>query len=75
MTAHFSFASLFFPLSLLKTHWPPDNLSKDEFHLKQKVDPFIYYTEKHGMFECVTHQNIEAVAAKVKNRQKQKSNA
>lgn len=45
----------------------PDVLSKDEFHLKQKVEPFIHYKEKHGSFECVTHQNIEAVAAKGKH--------
>lgn len=57
----------------MKTHRPLDNLSKDEFHLKQKVDPFIYYTEKHGAFECITHQNIEAVAAKVKNKKQKKT--
>lgn len=54
-----SFFSLFTPAN------PLDVLSKDEFLLRQKVEPFIYYTEKHGAFECVTHQNVEAVAAKV----------
>ena len=42
-----------------------DTLSKDEFHLKQNVEPFIHYKEKHATFECITRENIEAVAAKV----------
>lgn len=40
-------------------------LSKEEFHLKQNVEPFIHYREKHTTFECITRENIEAVAAKV----------
>uniref|UniRef100_A0A3Q3F105 Caspase recruitment domain family, member 11 n=1 Tax=Labrus bergylta TaxID=56723 RepID=A0A3Q3F105_9LABR len=39
-------------------------LSKEEFHLKQNVEPFIHYKEKHATFECITRENIEAVAAK-----------
>lgn len=42
-----------------------DILSKEKFHLKQNVEPFIHYEEKHSTFECITRQNIEAVAAKV----------
>lgn len=42
-----------------------DMLSREEFHLKQKVEPFIHYREKHTTFECITRDNIEAVAAKV----------
>lgn len=42
-----------------------DMLSKEEFHLKQNVEPFIHYREKHTTFECITRENIEAVAAKV----------
>ncbi|XP_076607659.1 caspase recruitment domain-containing protein 11 [Chaetodon auriga] len=42
----------------------PDTLSKEEFHLKQNVEPFIHYKEKHATFECITRENIEAVAAK-----------
>lgn len=42
-----------------------DVLTKDEFHLKQNVEPFIHYKEKHATFECITRENIEAVAAKV----------
>nr|XP_020476928.1 caspase recruitment domain-containing protein 11 [Monopterus albus] len=45
----------------------PDTLSKDEFHLKQNVEPFIHYKEKHTTFECITRENIEAVAAKGKH--------
>lgn len=43
----------------------PDTLSKEEFHLKQNLDPFIHYKEKQATFECITRENIEAVAAKV----------
>lgn len=43
----------------------PDTLSKEEFHLKQNVEPFIHYKEKQATFECITRENIEAVAAKV----------
>lgn len=42
-----------------------DTLSKEEFHLKQNVEPFIHYKEKHTIFECITRENIEAVASKV----------
>ncbi|XP_074511473.1 caspase recruitment domain-containing protein 11 [Sebastes fasciatus] len=45
----------------------PDTLSKDEFHLKQNVEPFIHYKEKHTTFECITRENIEAVASKGKH--------
>lgn len=42
-----------------------DTLSKEEFHLKQNVEPFIHYKEKQATFECITRENIEAVASKV----------
>ncbi|MEQ2176187.1 hypothetical protein GOODEAATRI_025508 [Goodea atripinnis] len=45
----------------------PDTLSKEEFKLKQKVAPFIHYKEKQATFECITRENIEAVAAKGKH--------
>ncbi|XP_038123296.1 caspase recruitment domain-containing protein 11 isoform X1 [Cyprinodon tularosa] len=45
----------------------PDTLSKEEFHLKQNVEPFIHYQEKHATFECITRENIEAVASKGKH--------
>ncbi|XP_038551308.1 caspase recruitment domain-containing protein 11-like [Micropterus salmoides] len=45
----------------------PDVMSKEEFHLKQNVEPFIHYREKHATFECITRENIEAVAAKGKH--------
>uniref|UniRef100_A0A7N6A248 Caspase recruitment domain family, member 11 n=1 Tax=Anabas testudineus TaxID=64144 RepID=A0A7N6A248_ANATE len=45
----------------------PDILTKEEFHLKQNVEPFIHYKEKHATFECITRENIEAVAAKGKH--------
>ncbi|XP_068574440.1 caspase recruitment domain-containing protein 11 isoform X2 [Cebidichthys violaceus] len=45
----------------------PDTLSKDEFHLKQNVEPFIHYKEKHTTFDCITRENIEAVASKGKH--------
>ncbi|KAM3598610.1 uncharacterized protein V6R79_020384 [Siganus canaliculatus] len=45
----------------------PDILSKEEFHLKQNLEPFIHYKEKHATFECITRENIEAVAAKGKH--------
>uniref|UniRef100_A0A674NL17 Caspase recruitment domain family, member 11 n=1 Tax=Takifugu rubripes TaxID=31033 RepID=A0A674NL17_TAKRU len=45
----------------------PDMLFKEEFHLKQNVEPFIHYREKHTTFECITRENIEAVAAKGKH--------
>ncbi|KAM6905367.1 caspase recruitment domain-containing protein 11 [Xenentodon cancila] len=45
----------------------PDTLTKEEFHLKQNVEPFIHYKEKQATFECITRENIEAVAAKGKH--------
>uniref|UniRef100_A0A669ECJ4 Caspase recruitment domain family member 11 n=1 Tax=Oreochromis niloticus TaxID=8128 RepID=A0A669ECJ4_ORENI len=45
----------------------PDSLTKEEFHLKQNVEPFIHYKEKQATFECITRENIEAVAAKGKH--------
>ncbi|KAJ8372852.1 hypothetical protein AAFF_G00276250 [Aldrovandia affinis] len=46
----------------------PDILSKDEFLLKQKIEPIIYSKEKHAStYECITPENIEAVAAKNKH--------
>ncbi|XP_059204202.1 caspase recruitment domain-containing protein 11 [Centropristis striata] len=45
----------------------PDTLSKEEFHLKQNVEPFIHYKEKQNTFECITRENIEAVASKGKH--------
>uniref|UniRef100_A0A1A8SMH5 Caspase recruitment domain family, member 11 n=1 Tax=Nothobranchius rachovii TaxID=451742 RepID=A0A1A8SMH5_9TELE len=45
----------------------PDFLSKEEFHLKQNVEPFIHYKEKQTTFECITRENVEAVAAKGKH--------
>ncbi|KAF3700452.1 Caspase recruitment domain-containing protein 11 CARD-containing MAGUK protein 1 [Channa argus] len=44
-----------------------DILTKEEFHLKQNVEPFIHYKEKHATFECITRENIEAVASKGKH--------
>ncbi|XP_068193733.1 caspase recruitment domain-containing protein 11 isoform X2 [Antennarius striatus] len=45
----------------------PDTLSKEEFHLKHNVEPFIHYKEKQATYECITRENIEAVAAKGKH--------
>ncbi|XP_018588256.1 caspase recruitment domain-containing protein 11 isoform X2 [Scleropages formosus] len=46
----------------------PDILTKEEFLMKQKIEPIIYYKEKHAnTFECITPENIEAVAAKNKH--------
>ncbi|XP_013868318.1 caspase recruitment domain-containing protein 11 isoform X2 [Austrofundulus limnaeus] len=45
----------------------PDTLSKEEFHLKQNMEHFIHYKEKQATFECITQENIEAVAAKGKH--------
>lgn len=42
-----------------------DTLTKEEFYLKQNVEPFVHYKEKQATFECITRENIEAVAAKV----------
>lgn len=36
--------------------------------MKQKIEPIIYSKEKHGCtYECITPENIEAVAAKNKH--------
>ncbi|XP_014326895.2 caspase recruitment domain-containing protein 11 isoform X1 [Xiphophorus maculatus] len=45
----------------------PDTLTKEEFRLKQIVEPFIHYKEKQATFECITQEIIEAVAAKGKH--------
>ncbi|KAK5856608.1 hypothetical protein PBY51_008192 [Eleginops maclovinus] len=45
----------------------PDTLSKEEFHMKQNVEPFIHYKEKQATFDCITRENIEAVASKGKH--------
>uniref|UniRef100_A0A3B4ZSG4 Caspase recruitment domain family member 11 n=1 Tax=Stegastes partitus TaxID=144197 RepID=A0A3B4ZSG4_9TELE len=45
----------------------PDTLSKEEFYLKQNVEPFIHYKEKQTTIECITRENIEAVATKGKH--------
>ncbi|TRY56517.1 hypothetical protein DNTS_015666 [Danionella cerebrum] len=46
----------------------PDILTKDEFLLKQKIEPIIYSKEKQaGTYECITPENIEAVAFKNKH--------
>lgn len=45
----------------------PETFTKEEFQLKQNVEPFIHYTEKQAMYECITRENIEDVAAKGKH--------
>lgn len=46
----------------------PDILTKEEFQIKQTIEPIIHSREKQGkMFECITPENIEAVAAKGKH--------
>ncbi|XDV12724.1 hypothetical protein PO909_001319 [Leuciscus waleckii] len=46
----------------------PDILTKDEFLMKQKIEPIIYSKEKQtGTYECITPDNIEAVAFKNKH--------
>ncbi|XP_051573713.1 caspase recruitment domain-containing protein 11-like [Myxocyprinus asiaticus] len=46
----------------------PDILTKDEFLMKQKIEPIIYSKEKQGgTYECITPENIEAVAFKKKH--------
>ncbi|KAG7272118.1 hypothetical protein CRUP_008298 [Coryphaenoides rupestris] len=44
-----------------------DILTKEEFHLRQSVDPFVHYREKPVTFECVSREKIEEVAAKGKH--------
>ncbi|XP_053708161.1 caspase recruitment domain-containing protein 11 isoform X2 [Synchiropus splendidus] len=43
-----------------------EQLTREEFHLRQNVEPFIHSTEKQAAFECITRENIESVAAKGK---------
>ncbi|MBN3272526.1 CAR11 protein, partial [Polyodon spathula] len=46
----------------------PDILTKDEFLQKQKIEPIIFSREKNAnTFECITTENIEAIAAKNKH--------
>ncbi|XP_073713157.1 caspase recruitment domain-containing protein 11 [Misgurnus anguillicaudatus] len=46
----------------------PDILTKDEFLIKQKIEPIIYSKEKQAAtYECITPENIEAVAFKNKH--------
>ncbi|XP_076865318.1 caspase recruitment domain-containing protein 11 isoform X2 [Brachyhypopomus gauderio] len=46
----------------------PDILTKEEFVMKQKIEPIISYREKQAYtYECVTPENIEAVAIKNKH--------
>ncbi|KAI2666104.1 Caspase recruitment domain-containing protein 11 [Labeo rohita] len=43
----------------------PDIVTKDEFLMKQKIEPIIYSKEKQACtYECITPENIEAVAFK-----------
>uniref|UniRef100_A0A8C2E1A4 Caspase recruitment domain-containing protein 11-like n=1 Tax=Cyprinus carpio TaxID=7962 RepID=A0A8C2E1A4_CYPCA len=46
----------------------PDIVTKDEFLMKQKIEPIIYSKEKQACtYECITPENIEAVAFKNKH--------
>ncbi|CAL8304757.1 unnamed protein product [Merluccius merluccius] len=45
----------------------PDSLTKEEFHLRQSVEPFVHYKEKQAAFECISREKIEDVAAKGKH--------
>uniref|UniRef100_A0A3B4AD65 Uncharacterized protein n=1 Tax=Periophthalmus magnuspinnatus TaxID=409849 RepID=A0A3B4AD65_9GOBI len=45
----------------------PETFTKEEFQLKENVEPFVHYTEKQGVYECVTRENIETIAAKGKH--------
>ncbi|KAL4624414.1 caspase recruitment domain-containing protein 11-like [Arapaima gigas] len=46
----------------------PDIVTKEELVQKQKIEPIIYSKEKHSdSFECITPENIEAVANKNKH--------
>lgn len=44
-----------------------ETFSKEDFQLKQTLDPFVHYTEKNGLYECVSRENVEDVAAKGKH--------
>ncbi|XP_067276197.1 caspase recruitment domain-containing protein 11 isoform X2 [Pseudorasbora parva] len=46
----------------------PDIVTKDEFLMRQKIEPIIYSKEKQGgTYECITPENIETVAFKNKH--------
>ncbi|TUB19707.1 Caspase recruitment domain-containing protein 11 [Bagarius yarrelli] len=46
----------------------PDILTKEEFLMKQKIEPIIFSKERQAStYECVTSENIEAVAFKSKH--------
>uniref|UniRef100_A0A8C9TNF3 Caspase recruitment domain family member 11 n=1 Tax=Scleropages formosus TaxID=113540 RepID=A0A8C9TNF3_SCLFO len=46
----------------------PDIVTKEQFLRKQKIEPIIYSKEKHSdSFECITPENLEAVATKNKH--------
>ncbi|XP_061740973.1 caspase recruitment domain-containing protein 11 isoform X5 [Nerophis ophidion] len=45
----------------------PDILSKEEFNQKKSVDSLAYFKENRASFECITRENIEAIAAKGKH--------
>ena len=45
--------------------WPADVLTKEEFQLRQSVEPFVHYKEKTATFEVISREKIEDVAAKV----------
>lgn len=43
-----------------------DILTKEEFLMKQKIEPIIFSKERQAStYECITPENIEAVAFKV----------
>uniref|UniRef100_A0A8C5FBD1 Guanylate kinase-like domain-containing protein n=2 Tax=Gadus morhua TaxID=8049 RepID=A0A8C5FBD1_GADMO len=42
----------------------PDVLTKEEFQLRQSVEPFVHYKEKTATFEVISREKIEDVAAK-----------
>ncbi|XP_058234129.1 caspase recruitment domain-containing protein 11 isoform X1 [Hemibagrus wyckioides] len=46
----------------------PDILTKEEFLMKQKIEPIIFSKERQAStYECITPENIEAVAFKSKH--------
>ncbi|XP_060799052.1 caspase recruitment domain-containing protein 11 [Neoarius graeffei] len=46
----------------------PDILTKEEFLMKQKIEPIIFSKERQAStYECITPENIEAVAFKGKH--------
>ncbi|XP_072299870.1 caspase recruitment domain-containing protein 11 [Eucyclogobius newberryi] len=44
-----------------------ETFTKEEFQLKQNVEPFVHCTEKQAVYECISRENIEGVAAKGKH--------